>query len=254
MEYRGKKVLVTGGASGIGRELALTYARLGATVLVADRDYQGTRFVEEELQSLVKACAFYHVELAGIKGCRDLMESIFRRYEDLDILINNAASTSFTNLLETTPEDWDYVMGTNLRAPFLLAQAFAQHRERRGFKDRYGRIINIASSRWQMSEEGTEAYTASKGGLVSLTHGLAISLSGFNITVNSISPGWICCDPKGYEQLSYSDHRQHPSGRVGTPADVARACLFLTDEANDFVNGENLVVDGGMTKKMIYLD
>ena len=103
-----------------------------------------------------------------------------------------------------------------------------------------------------MSEEGTEAYTASKGGVTALTHALAVSFAPYAVTVNSISPGWICCE--GYDQLGYADHRQHLSGRVGRPEDVVAACLFLTDEKNDFINGQDLVVDGGMTKKMIYLD
>ena len=103
-----------------------------------------------------------------------------------------------------------------------------------------------------MSEPGSEGYAASKGGIVSLTHALAISFSEYAITVNSISPGWI--QHTAYEMLSDADHKQHPSGRVGTPDDIARTCLFLCAPENDFINGQNVVVDGGMTKKMIYLD
>lgn len=106
--------------------------------------------------------------------------------------------------------------------------------------------------RWNQNEAGWEAYGASKGGLVSLTNTLAVSLSATPITVNAVSPGWIQVD--GYETLSYADHAQHPSGRVGIPRDIVNACLFLAHEENDFVNGHNLVVDGGMTKRMIYVE
>lgn len=254
MDYHGKKVLITGGAGGIGQALCLGYARLGATVLLADKDYRGESFLQEKLSPLVRDCAFYHVDLASGRGCEELMQSIFSRYDDLDILINNAGVSEFSNLTEMTAESWDYILASNLRAPFLLARDFAKNREEKGYKERYGRIVNLSSSRYRMSEEGTEAYTASKGGIVSLTHALAISLSGFHTTVNCISPGWICSDPAEYESLRYSDHRQHPSGRVGRPEDVARACLYITDEENDFLNGENILLDGGMTRKMIYLD
>jgi hypothetical protein len=103
-----------------------------------------------------------------------------------------------------------------------------------------------------MSEPNSEAYAASKGGIVSLTHALALSLSAENMTVNAISPGWIQND--NYGALTENDHKQHPSQRVGKPEDIARACLFLTDDKNDFINGQNIIVDGGMTKKMIYVE
>lgn len=115
----------------------------------------------------------------------------------------------------------------------------------------YGRIINISSTRYLMSEPGSEGYAASKGGIYALTHALAISLSPYHITVNSISPGWI--QTHNYDSLTDKDHHQHPSGRVGKPEDIARTCLFLCEDKNDFINGENITVDGGMTKKMIYL-
>ena len=116
----------------------------------------------------------------------------------------------------------------------------------------YGRIINICSTRYLMSESGSEAYAASKGGIYSLTHALALSMSKWHITTNSISPGWI--QNKDYDQLRKEDHQQHPSQRVGRPEDIARACLFLCNPDNDFINGENITIDGGMTKKMMYIE
>ena len=252
MDYSGKRVLVTGGAGGIGRVIALAYARKGATVIVANRDYEGERFVAGELQPLSPGSRFFHCDLALTSACENLMQSIFERYDDLDIIINNAGVSQFCSLWEETAEHWDYVLGSNLRAMFLISRDFLINRRRKGYQDRYGRIVNISSTRSSMSEEGTEAYTASKGGVTALTHALAASFAPTGVTVNCVSPGWICCD--GYEELKYADHRQHLSGRVGRPEDVAAACLFLTDEQNDFVNAQDLVVDGGMTKKMIYLD
>lgn len=252
MNYRGKKVLVTGGANGIGRAIALAYAMRGATVIVADKDYAGARFVEQDLVPLSPESCFFHCDLALTKACEDLMRRIFERFDDLDILINNAGTSEFANLWEATAEHWDYVLGSNLRAPFLLSRDFLINRRSKGYKEKYGRIVNIASTRHLMSEEGTEAYSASKGGVAALTHALAVSFAPYHVTVNSISPGWICTrDP---DQLRYSDHRQHLSGRVGTPEDIVRGCLYLTDERNVFVNAQDLVIDGGMTKKMIYLD
>ena len=138
-----------------------------------------------------------------------------------------------------------------------LASGFDQfpqigHRQSQEAPNPFGRIVNICSTRYLMSEPGSEGYAASKGGIYSLTHALALSLAQWHITVNSISPGWI--ETRDYEQLRPEDHAQHPSGRVGKPEDIARLCLFICQEENDFMNGENVTIDGGMTKKMIYIE
>ena len=135
---------------------------------------------------------------------------------------------------------------------FITSRLLAIHRKEQSSPNPYGRIINICSTRYLMSEPGSEGYAASKGGIYSLTHALALSLSEWNITVNSIAPGWI--QTHDYDQLQPVDHSQHPSRRVGKPEDIARMCLFLCEENNDFINGENITIDGGMTKKMIYLE
>ena len=137
---------------------------------------------------------------------------------------------------------WDTILNTNLRSSFLLTRAVITHMKKAGG----GSVVNIASTRAKMSEENTEAYAASKGGLLALTHAMAISYSDDPITVNCISPGWI--HTGDYDDLRDIDHEQHPSKRVGKPEDIARACLFLTQPDNDFINGENLVIDGGMTE------
>ncbi len=189
----------------------------------------------------------YFTQLYGLNSAiRKMFKNMVCRYGKIDVLVNNAGKGIFKPLQELSVEDWDEVINLNLRAAFLSSQQFAKYHE----PNRYGRIINIASTRYLMSEPNSEAYAASKGGIVSLTHALALSLSGEQITVNAVSPGWIA--NQHYEQLSSADHSQHPSKRVGKLADIARACLFLADERNYFITGQNIVIDGGMTKKMIY--
>jgi NAD(P)-dependent dehydrogenase (short-subunit alcohol dehydrogenase family) len=169
---------------------------------------------------------------------------------NIDVIINNAGISYFNSILDTTVEEFDKVLDINMRPVFITARILANLREANPNLNTYGRIINISSTRFLMSEPNSEAYAASKGAIVSLTHALAVTLSKYKITVNSISPGWI--ETGNYDMLSPLDHSQHPSGRVGKPDDIARTCLFLCQPDNDFINGQNIVIDGGMTKKMIY--
>lgn len=180
------------------------------------------------------------------------MAQLFREWGDIDIIINNAGISEFSPITETDVEDFDKILSVNLRPAFITSRQLAIHRKSQAAPPAYGRIINICSTRYLMSEPGSEGYAASKGGIYSLTHALALSLAEYHITVNCISPGWI--QTANYDQLKPEDHAQHPSGRVGRPEDIARLCLFLCREENDFINGENITVDGGMTKKMIYIE
>ena len=177
------------------------------------------------------------------------MQEIFEMLGDIDILVNNVGISGFKPLTELSIEEFDHVIATNLRPAFITSRQLALHRQQNGNRS-YGRIINLCSTRYLQSEAGTEAYSASKGGIYSLTHSLAVSLAPLHITVNAIAPGWI--HVREEEPLRPEDHRFHPSGRVGTPDDIARACLFLCDEANDFLNGQTLTIDGGATIRMIY--
>ena len=165
----------------------------------------------------------------------------------IDILINNAGKGGFKSLYEIKIEEWDDVLNTNLRSVFLGSREAAKYMRH---NNEGGSIVNIASTRAIMSEANSETYAASKGGIVAITHALAASLSNERIRVNAISPGWI--ETGDYSKLTKLDHEQHFSKRVGKPADIARACMYLTSAENDFVTGINLVVDGGMTRKMIY--
>lgn len=232
--------IVTGGARGIGFHLAEGYLQAGFVVYVLD---------VLDGDPLSPGIHFIQTDVADEEQVNQAFAAVHQAHGPIHVLVNNAAVSYFRKpISDISADEFDRVMAVNVRGAFLCCKAFVKYNQGAG----YGRIINIASTRWHQNEPHWEAYGASKGALVSLTNSLTVSLSDTPITVNAISPGWIQCS--GYESLSDADHRQHPSGRVGKPADVVNAALFLADEGNDFINGANLVVDGGMTKKMIYLE
>lgn len=237
-------VLLTGAANGIGRALVKAYAAKGAFVYFVDIDKTKGIELEEEMKGQGYKSVFIEGDVGMEEDVLGILDRIKKEQNKLDILINNAGISTFLPLEETTFSQWKKVIHTNLSSVFL----FSKHSST--FMIEGGAIINIASTRAIMSEPHSEAYAASKGGIVAITHALAASLAPKKIRVNAISPGWI--ETGDYEQLRPIDHEQHLSRRVGRPEDVVKACLFLSNEENDFINGENLVVDGGMTRKMIY--
>lgn len=245
-DFNERTVVITGAANGIGRTLAVAYARQGARVALLDKDTDGLAHTQSVLRESGHTACARTLDLTDAADIPPALKDIAAELNGIDILVNNAGLGRSRSPLELSVEDWDYVLNTNLRGSFLCAREAARYMKEKG----RGSIVNIASTRALMSEPDTEAYAASKGGLLALTHALAVSLGKYRITVNAISPGWI--ETGDYSKLKDSDHAQHPAGRVGLPADVARACLFLTHPENDFITGENLVVDGGMTRKMIY--
>jgi len=189
------------------------------------------------------------MDLEDKKDIERVFKSVGERLGRIDVLINNGAIAHFSrSIFDLEVEEFDRVISVNLRGTFICCKEFLKINNG---KD-YGRIVNIGSTRWSQGEAGWEAYCASKGGVISMSQTMAVSLSEGKITVNCVSPGWIECGD--YSELRETDHSQHPSGRVGRPEDILRACMFLTHKENDFVNGENIVVDGGMTRKMIYED
>lgn len=242
-----RRVFVTGGASGIGRAIVKALRAAGHNVSFCDIDEE-----KGHETALKTGSTFYHVDVKDKASLAACMEQILEKWGDIDILVNNVGIGNFKPLTEATVEDFEEVINTNLRPVFITSQLLARHRKAQGSRNSYGRIINLCSTRYLMSESGTEGYAASKGGIYSLTHALAVSLSELGITVNSITPGWIECGD--YEALRAEDHLQHPSRRVGKPEDIARCVRYLCDEGNDFINGENITIDGGMTKKMIYVE
>ncbi len=246
MNFKKRIVIVTGAGKGIGRGIALAYAESGATVIIAEQDSKLGQETCRLISDKGGNASFILTDVSKPQNITALMTEVEARYKGLDILINNAGISEWKSPYELTVEEWDRVINTNLRGAFLCAREAAKIMR----KGNHGSIVNISSTRAVMSEPNSEAYAASKGGIVALTHALAVSFSQDNIQVNCISPGWI--ETGDYRKLREIDHSQHLSNRVGIPEDIARACFYLTSEGNNFINGTNLIIDGGMTRKMIY--
>ncbi len=245
--------VVTGGGQGIGRAVAAMLAREGAHVYIAEQDEEAGTECEGWIRETGGTATFVPTDVSQPDEIRRLMDRIYQEREKLHILCNNAGISLFRPLEELSVEEWDRVIHVNLRSAFLCVKYGLPLLRRAG----QASIINIASTRALMSEPHTEAYSASKGGILALTHALAVSL-GPTVRVNAICPGWIETSEwkkksaRKPAQLTEEDHRQHPSGRVGRPEDIARAVRYLASPDAEFITGANLVIDGGMTVKMIY--
>ncbi len=254
-DFSGRSVLITGGGAGIGRCLTLSYAQAGARVLFADRDAAAGEETGAILRSQNLAAEFILADLASHDQIRVLAdEAASRTGGRLDVLIHNAAiaDAHLAHLTSAAPETFDQVLSVNLAAPFHLTRLLLPSLTAAG-----GCIVNLASTRAFQSEPDSEGYAASKGGIVALTHAMAISLGARGIRVNAIAPGWI--DTTEWQKGSpepaewpEDEHRQHPCGRIGRPADIAAACFFLSGPDAGFITGQTLIIDGGMTRKMIY--
>ena len=223
--FAGKVAVITGGAHGIGKAIAEAFRAEGAAVEIIDiapgEHYVGDISKKETLEAFV--------------------QSVLNRHGHIDFLINNALPL-MKGIDECSYEEFQYALSVGVTAPFYLSKLFAAHFAPGGV------IINISSSRDRMSQPQTESYTAAKGGIAALTHALAVSLAG-RVRVNSISPGWIDTAYRTYEG---PDATQQPAGRVGNPMDIAHMVLFLCSDKAGFITGENICIDGGMTRQMIY--
>ncbi|MHB8454747.1 MAG: glucose 1-dehydrogenase [Acidiferrobacterales bacterium] len=244
-------VVVTGGGQGIGKAIAHQLLTSGYRVVIAELDGEAGSETAAELGSLGDI-HFIETDVGDEPSVRHTLAQAIGRFGRLDALVNNAGFGINRPIDELTLEEWNRVITVNLTGAFLCARHAAPALRRYA-----GAIVNIASTRALMSEPGTEAYSASKGGLLALTHALAISL-GPQVRVNCVSPGWI--DVSGLKKrsqrqratLNESDGLQHPVGRVGTPQDIATLVAYLLSKDAGFITGQNFVVDGGITRKMIY--
>ena len=240
-----RRVFVTGAGHGIGRAIVEAFVAEGDRVAFCDIDA-----VRGEAVAVATGARFFALDVCDKAALEAAVQTLLCEWGDLDIIVNNVGVGGFQPITETTVEHFETILNTNLRPVFITSRLLAMHREKMGAKNTYGRIVNLCSTRYLQSEAGTEAYAASKGGIWSLTHALAVSLAPYHITVNCIAPGWISVNED--EVLRPEDHEFHLSGRVGRAEDVARTCLFLCDAKSDFINGQCITVDGGVTKKMIY--
>lgn len=244
-------IIITGGAQGIGKITTIELLKQDYCISVFDEDIEALNEMRAEINS--EQCSIYHVNVADEKNVTNAISESVKTFGSLYGLINNAGISINKPITELTLNEWQKVIGTNLTGAFLCSKYALPYLEKSK-----GCVINLASTRAFQSEPNTEAYSASKGGIFAFTHALAMSAAP-NVRVNCISPGWI--DVSGVKKtsvaqqanLSKSDHEQHPAGRVGNGEDIARTILFLLDKRNDFITAQNFVIDGGKTRKMIYV-
>lgn len=223
--FKGKVAVVTGGAQGIGKCIADEFRKAGAVVYVIDIQ-DGPHFVGD---------------ISSKEVLEDFVSYVLSNHDKVDFIVNNALPV-MKGLDECSYEDFEYALKVGVTAPFYLVKLFSEH-----LSDGAS-IVNMSSSRDRMSQPQTESYTAAKGGIAALTHALAVTLSG-RARVNSISPGWI---DTAYTVYEGPDAAQQPAGRVGNPMDIANMVMFLCSDKAGFITGENICIDGGMTRNMIY--
>jgi len=248
-------VIVTGGAQGIGKCLSLRFAEQGDSVVIADIDPEAGHETEAELRAKGLSALFVETDTGKAESIEAMAGKAATISGRIDVLVNNAGIGDGKFLLDRTVEEWDRIINVNLRGAYLCSRACVPH------MPPGGSIVSISSTRSLQSEKNTEPYSASKAGILGLTHSLSISLSEKCIRVNCVSPGWIetaewkKSKDRKIPKHSEADRLQHPVGRVGVPDDIASICLFLADpEKAGFITGQNFVVDGGMTRKMIYAE
>lgn len=224
-DFQNKVVVITGGAHGIGKTIREEFEKEGAVVCIID-------LLEN---------SYFKGDISEKSTLEIFVKKVISDYGKIDILIHNAAPL-MKGVHNCSYEEFEYALRVGITAPFYLSQLFLP------YFAKGGSIIHISSSRDRMSQPETESYSAAKGGIAALTHAMAVSLSG-KIRVNSISPGWI---DTAFQTYTGADAIQHPAGRVGNPLDIANMVLFLCSEKAGFITGENICIDGGMTKQMIY--
>jgi NAD(P)-dependent dehydrogenase (short-subunit alcohol dehydrogenase family) len=250
MDLKGKVAIVTGAAKGIGKGCAMVLAQAGASVAIADLDEAAGRALADELTSAGSAALAVKCDVSNSGDVRALIESVVAHFGGLDILVNNAGYHISKNIEVTSEQEWDYILRNNLKSVFLCSKYAIPHlRERRGC------IVNMSSMVGLVGQTNAGAYSASKGGIIAMTKGMALDFAKDGIRVNCICPGWVQTplvedwfgqqpDPDAARKYIYG---VHPLGRIATPEEVGRAALFLASDAAAFVTGVALPVDGALT-------
>lgn len=251
MKRANKHVIVTGGAQGIGRIVTEELLNNDYRVSIFDIDNEAMEEIRPHFHK--RSCACFITDVSNEVSVHSSIRAAVKKFGPAYGLVNNAVYELFKPMEELTLDEWNRAISTNLTGTFLCSKYLAPY-----LRETKGSIVNMCSTRAFQSEANTESYSASKGGIFSLTHAMAVSLAP-DVRVNSISPGWI--DVSAIKKktiarqvvLSKEDHLQHPAGRVGNAWDIARMVLFLMDAENSFITGQNFTVDGGLTRKMIYV-
>lgn len=240
-----RNIIITGGANGIGRCTAETFAKAGDRVFIIDKDGAAARRLSDRFPGQIVS---FVGDMAEKTAMDAFVAGVKAHCGQVHVLVNNACFGA-GGLKDCSYEQFSYVLAMGVTAPFYLTQQLA---------DVFApgaSVINIASTRAFMSQENSEAYAAAKGGISALTHAMCVSLAG-KVRVNAISPGWIETahyhEGGSIPEYSRGDIVQHPAGRVGVPEDIAKAILFLVSDEASFIDGQNLCIDGGMTKLMVY--
>lgn len=250
MNLKGKVALVTGAAKGIGKGCAIVLARAGASVAIADLDDAAGRALADEISSTGSAALALRCDVSNSEEVRALIAGVVAHFGGLDILVNNAGYHISKNIEATSEQEWDYILRNNLKSVFLCSKYAIPH-----LRERHGCIVNMSSMVGLVGQTNAGAYSASKGGIIAMTKGMALDFAKDGIRVNCICPGWVQTplvedwfgqqpDPDAARKYIYG---VHPLGRIATPEEVGQAALFLASEAAAFVTGVALPVDGALT-------
>jgi 3-oxoacyl-[acyl-carrier protein] reductase len=244
MQLAGKVALVTGGARGIGREIALQLAKAGSDVAICDVNEEAMASTQKEIEALGRSSLSVKADVTSTKDVEEMVNKIIDKFKKIDILVNNAGITRDNLLIRMKEEEWDAVLSVNLKGAFLVTKAASKYM----IKQHGGKIVNIASIIGIMGNPGQVNYAASKAGIIALTKSIAKELASRNINVNAIAPGFIQTDmtAKLAEKVQQAMLAEIPLKKFGKPEDVAQACLFLASDESSYITGQTIVIDGGM--------
>ncbi|MDP8230498.1 MAG: 3-oxoacyl-[acyl-carrier-protein] reductase [Candidatus Gorgyraea atricola] len=244
LSLEGKVALVTGGARGIGKEIALSFAREGANIALCDVNLEETEKTAKEIRDLGRDCLALKTDVTSLKDVQDMMDKILDKLSKLDILINNAGITKDGLVLRMSEQDWDKVIAVNLKGCFICTKVASKVM----LKQRFGKIVNLASIIGIMGNIGQANYAASKAGIIGLTKSVAKELAPRGVCVNAIAPGFIKTEmtAKLPEDIQKKMLSFIPLGRFGEPKDVANLALFLSSENSSYITGQVIQIDGGM--------